>query len=97
MTFIGRLKQHSSIWHRWRGESRTGGIIHGVHFAWEPGNVYRTLPLSTEQIERLQSHDNIILEVVSVDLAPVTVAAPAKPVAPAAPAGRVNNTPARRQ
>lgn len=89
MTFIGRLRQNSAIWTRWRGEARTGGILHGVHFAWEPGNIYRTPPLTPGQIELLKTHDNIMLEVVGTDAPPpvlvvaaddVPVVAPAKPV-----------------
>lgn len=92
MTFIGRIKQGSPIWNRWRGESRTGGIIHSVHFAWEPGNIYRTLPLTVEQIMFLQGHDSIILEVVSTDMpAAAPVAPAAKPVAVPASAP-LNNT-----
>lgn len=96
MTFIGRLKQHSAISRRWLGEARVGGEIHGVPFYWEPGNIYRTLPLTPEQIERLQSHDNVVvLEIVSVDLPQQPdVAPPAKPVAQAA---RINSTPANRK
>jgi hypothetical protein len=83
MTFIGRLKQNSAIWTRWRGETRVGGILYGVHFAWEPGNIYRTLPLTPQQITLLQSHDNIVLEVVGTDL-PEPVAVVAKPASPVA-------------
>ncbi len=97
MTFIGRIKQNSLIWNRWHGEARTGGILYSVHFAWEPGNIYRTLPLTSDQILLLQNHDSIILETVSIDLpieAPVAslvepVAAPAKPAyVNSRPAGR---------
>lgn len=99
MTFIGRLKQNSTIWHRWRGEARTGGAILGVQFSWEPGNIYRTLPLTSDQILLLQGHDNIILEAVSVDLPDTIgtpVARPEKPVVSAA-SSRVNSTPAGRR
>jgi hypothetical protein len=95
MTFIGRIKQHSAIWHRWRGEARVGGILHGVHFAWEPGNVYRTLPLTKAQITALHVHDNVVLEVVSVDTTPAAVAVVAEPVAPpASKPAYVNSRPA---
>lgn len=97
MTFIGRLKQHSAIWQRWRGEARTGGMIYGVHFAWEPGNVYRTLPLTPHQIAFLQAHDNIALEIVGTDLPPpVTVVAKDDNVVAERPSGKpaiVNHKP----
>lgn len=97
MTFVGRLKQTSEIHKRWRGEHRTGGAIKSVQFSWEPGNIYRTMPLTTEQIELLQGHDGIVLEVVSVDLPvePPAVVRAEKPLATAPP--QVNNTSARRR
>src|SRR4051812_17549138 len=90
MTFVGRLKQHSPICRRWRGEARTGGVINSVQFTWEAGGVFRTAPLTAEQVSFLQDHDSIILEVVGTDLAPPDIVdPPAKPVA--APTARVNS------
>jgi len=83
MTFIGRIKENSVIWRRWHGEGRTSGPIYGVIFTWEPGNVYRSQPLTTEQIEKLREHASIILETIDVDLPvepPPTVARPEKQV-----------------
>src|SRR6185437_10603836 len=66
MTFIERIKQASPVWRRWHGERRVGGVLLGVQFAWEPGNVYRSLPLSTEQIAQLMTLDSIDFEAVSI-------------------------------
>ena len=77
MTFIGRLKQHCEIWRRWNGERRVGGELCGVHFSWEPGNVYRTAALSDEQIGLLRGHGSIIFEAFGMELSapPAAVAA----------------------
>ena len=56
------IKQHSAIWNLWRAHHRVGGIIYGAHFAWEPGNIYRTGPLSPEQVVLLRMHDCVEVE-----------------------------------
>ena len=93
MTFIGRIKQNSPVWRLWRNHARTGGVIQGVPFAWEPGNVYRTLPLTTDQIDVLKTHESVILEVVSTDVPePIPVAEVGAPVAAPLKPVYVNST-----
>jgi len=82
MTFIARIKQASPVWRRWHGERRVGGVLLGVQFAWEPGNVYRSLPLSTEQIAQLMTLDSIDFEAVSIDLPMPPVQLPVEPEEP---------------
>ena len=67
MTFIGRLKQHSVVWSHWRQGNRVGGVLYGVAFLWEPGNTYRSGPLTVEQIGLMQGHPDVILEATGVD------------------------------
>jgi hypothetical protein len=74
MTFIARIKTHSVVWRNWNGARRTGGVLHGVRFAWEPGDIYRSEPLTAEQIALLRGHEGVILEAVSVELPPVAAA-----------------------
>lgn len=71
MTFIGRLKTISHVFVNWRGNGFVTGHLMGVLFRWEPGNIYRTDPLTAEQIEVLKGHEAVILEAVDVDLGAV--------------------------
>jgi hypothetical protein len=68
MTFIGRLKQHCEIWRRWNGERRLRGELCSVSFVWEQGNIYRTAPLTAEQITLLKGHESIVLEALAMEL-----------------------------
>ncbi len=90
MIFCGRLRTHSPVWRLWREHARVSGQICGVMFTWEQGNVYRTEPLTEDEVGALYGHDSVVLEVVSHHLpiatdAPAVVAHAERPVAVPAP------------
>lgn len=62
MTCIARVRQHSLIWRTWREAAKPGGVLAGVAFQWEPGNVYRSGALSREQAAVLRLHPDVELE-----------------------------------
>lgn len=78
MTFTARLKKLSRIGFLWREHSRTGGVINGVPFTWEAGDIYSTSVLTAEQVAAIRDHDCV--ELIATGIDPPAIPVPTAPV-----------------
>jgi hypothetical protein len=61
MQFTAKLKR-GTIWTLWRNHNRVGGHLGGVHFKWVPGGDFVTDTLTSDEVTRLRSHQDVTLE-----------------------------------
>lgn len=62
MRFVASLQKNSYIHFSWRGAARIGGTLHNVFFKLRTNGQYVTDPLQADEVEELQTHPHVQIE-----------------------------------